>query len=558
MKRIIFILLLIIPLYINAQFPDDDLAPNHYFCIPENVVNNDYVGTVETWYHLDFSDIVFSMYSNYNNAFSINSSTGLITIADYTNIDGQFAVTTEISIKLKVTNGSADDVITAYITVVEGDSCVFIDPDYGGTESGTRSQPYNDWDDVKPLDPGYGYFQKRGTVYNNDISTTVDGNASDWIYLGAYYSGEDPEIDNQEASRRGFYIGNSTNSADYYKIYNFFITNCGYEGIKVEKFSENLLFANISIDSTGFDLANGPNLYIRDGDSDQERFIIINNLKTRRAQEHGAKIEGAGVDVYNFWGYDNYSSGIQFSGDAKPVIQCYNSTLTGALLHNNTLVGLNIQGDTLKINYVVSHSNSRGIAFYDEPYEVELRNFISYGNSANGISFNNAGHNQSASNGKIYGNGEIGVRIYNSSYNQYLYSCAIYGNTGSGISLESTVDSIYINNCSLYDNANPDIVETTTGIIYLKNTIYKQLSGTFQVTTCYDYDDGDPWIDKSSYDFHIIPNHYCTEYGTNLGLNEDIENYSDFKKYPIGAYGYNENRYKMSIGKPRLNSSIIF
>src|SRR3972149_3180761 len=132
-----------------AYDPTYVLAVSQKYAIPEDVDNGDLVGTwlkCLTW--TTQSSISFSLLDTYNGGFAI-SSTGNITIADATKIDGQISSQdVTIALRVQTTDGSYSEIDTAYIRVKEASYCVFIDYSYVGTETGSRAQPRNDLDDV--------------------------------------------------------------------------------------------------------------------------------------------------------------------------------------------------------------------------------------------------------------------------------------------------------------------------------------------------------------------------------------------------------------------------
>src|SRR3990172_8192033 len=66
------------------------LAVKQKYAIPENVETGDYIGTwLKTWTWKSQGSISFSIDRNFHDAFSINASTGLITVNNASRINGK-------------------------------------------------------------------------------------------------------------------------------------------------------------------------------------------------------------------------------------------------------------------------------------------------------------------------------------------------------------------------------------------------------------------------------------------------------------------------------------
>ena len=99
---------------------------------------------------------------------------------------------------------------------------VYIDPDWGGTESGTCSEPYSSWSDIV-FSASNDYYQKCGTTEhrNTNISIhNITGSSSNRVIIGAYYkksascivgvSGAKPIINRTNTSRSTIFSDTST------------------------------------------------------------------------------------------------------------------------------------------------------------------------------------------------------------------------------------------------------------------------------------------------------------------------------------------------------------
>ena len=99
---------------------------------------------------------------------------------------------------------------------------VYIDPDWGGTESGTCSEPYSSWSDIV-FSASNDYYQKCGTTEhrNTNISIhNITGSSSNRVIIGAYYkksascivgvSGAKPIINRNNTSGSAIFADTST------------------------------------------------------------------------------------------------------------------------------------------------------------------------------------------------------------------------------------------------------------------------------------------------------------------------------------------------------------
>ena len=200
MRKNILILFIFVQIVCRAEYDSTYvLSVAQKYAIPEDVSNGDHVGTwLKTWTWQSVGTISFSMEQNFNSAFSINSSSGLITIADASKINGKVVQQdTLINLIIRTTDSREGyELDTARIWVKENAYCKFIDPTYSNTESGTRTQPYNDIND--PIfTPGYGYFIKRGTVLRGPTTQMKSKESSEEhpMIIASYGSGNNATFD---------------------------------------------------------------------------------------------------------------------------------------------------------------------------------------------------------------------------------------------------------------------------------------------------------------------------------------------------------------------------
>lgn len=196
----------------KADFHDQYvLAVKQKFAIPENVQNGDHVGTwLKTITWKSKGAVSFRIEGNFRDVFSINASTGLITISNASGISGKIVKQdTLVNLLIRTSDPDGSELDTAQIYIKENSFCKFIDYSYRGTETGRRDQPYNDLDDVT-LTPGYGYFLKRGNIIYGETTSISShkATASHPTLIAAYGSGNRPKF--TSGSNICFYLGDSS------------------------------------------------------------------------------------------------------------------------------------------------------------------------------------------------------------------------------------------------------------------------------------------------------------------------------------------------------------
>src|SRR5512133_1116662 len=173
-RMLLFVVLILFSTFqfSKADFHDQYvIAVKQKFAIPENVQNGDHVGIwLKTLTWKSTGTVSFRIEGNFKDAFSINSSTGLITISNAAGIKGKIVKQdTLINLLIRTSDPDGSELDTAQIFVKENGYCKFIDYSFRGTETGLRDQPYNDLDDAT-LTPGYGYFLKRGNIIYDETT----------------------------------------------------------------------------------------------------------------------------------------------------------------------------------------------------------------------------------------------------------------------------------------------------------------------------------------------------------------------------------------------------
>ncbi len=253
MKKYILVTLLLLQLVCKAEYDSTYvLAAAQKYAIPENVSNGDYVGTwLKTYTWSPSGTISFSIQQNFKNAFSINSSSGLITISDATKINGKVVQQdTLINLIVRTTDsGIGYELDTAKIWVKENSYCVFIDRSQGTNGSGTRLSPEKDLDDIT-FAAGYGYFLKRGvTIYSsNTILIQLVATAAHPTIFAAYGTGAKPSFEGGGTANVGFSIGSQFNpnggKSEYLHFYDLVMRNFGSIACKTWRPSRNISWYN--------------------------------------------------------------------------------------------------------------------------------------------------------------------------------------------------------------------------------------------------------------------------------------------------------------------------
>ncbi|HBL73878.1 MAG: hypothetical protein A2W90_14395 [Bacteroidetes bacterium GWF2_42_66] len=256
MKKFILILFVLVQLVCRAEYDSTYvLSVAQKYAIPEDVSNGDHVGTwLKTWTWASVGTVSYSMEQNFDNAFSINSSSGLITITDESKINGKVVQQdTLINLIIRTTDsGVGYELDTARIWVKENGYCKFVDFSAGSNGDGTKASPYNDLDDIT-WQTACGYFLKRGTVKyaeHTNISTHIASTVHPTI-IGAYGQGRKPVFDGTGglSGSECFYFGSSSNQTngrcENIYMYDIEIFDYTFTAIKYNRESRSIGFYNI-------------------------------------------------------------------------------------------------------------------------------------------------------------------------------------------------------------------------------------------------------------------------------------------------------------------------
>lgn len=239
------------------------LACKQKFATPEDVANGDVVGTwLKTFTWMDNGTPSFNIATNWNSAFAIDHNTGVITVADYTKINGKIVQQdTVINLIINTEQNLMFENDTAQIWVKENAHCVFIDYSQGTNGSGTKSSPEKDIDDIT-ITTGIGYFLKRGTTITNEGTTITNhlASAAHPTIFAAYGTGNKPKFNGGSYC---FYLGDY--SFDGYEVtgmyfYDLWIRNYTASAFYVLPPSDTIGIYNCDLYNNATSQANGANV----------------------------------------------------------------------------------------------------------------------------------------------------------------------------------------------------------------------------------------------------------------------------------------------------------
>lgn len=550
------------------------------YAIPEAVENNDVVGTwMKTYTWRSGAAVTFSIYQNHQNAFAINSSTGVITIADASKINGKVVQQdTIITLLVKSTDAvHGYELDTAYVRVKENSYCKFFDYAYSGTESGTRSQPYNDLGDPAKVH-GYGYFIKRGNsstaqtyTINPGSGTPAEANPT---VIAAYGTGDKPIFDGTGLGATVTCISIGGTSSNY-QIYDLEIKNYPARaiytpssntmkniGIYNMKFSgnnfgnTNINYADITFDGSAGDSLNLKNHEVRNVESTGSQGPIV------YAMASGVSIYNAKTSPSNA---DTSGSGYTFRLGPRgklthfyvtaggrgmsiiyPFITVTDGYVTGCKNAGYFAVGTSPNFSTyLTINNVHFFRNRHGVYAFDNgsPRGWVIKNSIFEESTVTGIYFNNSNINNTITRCKFIDNAVNGIRMSASAATtgHMVSYCSFFNNATAAI----TVANSNIQSSKFYNlTSNNAIALSTNAANELRNSFYPSVTGSHVSSNNIDTDDittADYFNNFATGDFTLkstATNAINTGYTT--GLSYDIIGTSvpQGAGTDIGAYEY--------------------
>lgn len=573
MNKLIYILLFV-PVFCFGQFNDNrsDISYNWQKLLTfDGASNNDSIGKFYACYSYDtIGNITFSLDSA-SNAYGITASTGMLYVADNTYLTWGYD-----TIKVQVCDdGASCGIYYGFIRVKDEDSCVFVDPDWSGTESGTLSEPYNAWSDIVSFTPSYCYMQKRGTSTSSHVVlNAIIATASSPTLVGAYSTGTIPII-TEVSSAGGVYFGSfSGTGCQYVEVYDFyFYNNDPYSGVYIDATSDAYSIEVWGCKAHG--CGNNAGFYTR-GDYEDDVRDLSYGFYNCESSNNGTNIHGfkvnRSVDVINCYSHDNDNSGISCAiGTLDTVMYCYS--------HSNVASGIELQGDSILVEKNVVYNNGLGGINMDaEAYweDCIIRSNIVFGQRDQGIGLYDA-INILVENNNIYENGQGGNYFARWGINiQGSIDCVIRYNSirdnvdggirvrnGYGASTYSSGDSVYYNWISESPAKAIAMFNGNGGNLYfLNNTIY--LDSIYESSSNYnvvaygniveyiDYDVGSNnllmnsdtiFTDASNYDFTLKKNAInAIDQGYDWGQTRDFTGIRMDDTPDIGAFEFEKKR----------------
>ncbi|OFX33285.1 MAG: hypothetical protein A2W92_18675 [Bacteroidetes bacterium GWA2_42_15] len=443
------------------------------------------------------------MEQNFNSAFSINSSSGLITVSDASKIKGKVVQQdTLINLIIRTTDsGEGYELDTAKIWVKENAYCKFIDYSYSGTENGTRVQPYNDLDDVEKT-PGYGYFIKRGVRFSQG-ATRIKGHmatASNPTIFGAYGTGERPTFDGR-GQGHCFYFGENANpetdKVENVKFYDIAIKrypNCAW---KIQRKSSFLGWYNCVSDSNAFKYSEAQLIINTSNYLDSVNYLpneLINCTFNRTIDDPAV---------------DENSSLIKCGNGPLTTVNCYfsnsvhaswratcgrGSSLKHSIIENSGIKGIQIRDNNITIEDVrIINSAQDAIEItgnttgnYYMPNGTTIKNcFIKQGGSEASIIVREPSstfqicHNTTIEN-CLLENGNIGIQS-NDSYSMQIRKNKISGFSSYPIRIYTNYSNKVFNPAITYNviyNSGALVVEDGMGAKIYNNTVDGEINLT--------------------------------------------------------------------------------
>lgn len=553
------------------------------FAIPEDVEDSDVVGTWQktfTW--RSGNAVSYSIQTNHQGAFAINSSTGVITVSDATKINGKVVQQdTVIALVIKSTDAVLGyELDTAYVRVKENSYCRFIDYSYASTESGTRMQPYNDFGDVT-WTAGYGYFVKRGnTPTDKGYSITgIANTATNPLVIGAYGTGNRPEFNGSGLTTTDglFTFTTSPVIPQHYQIYDldaknypervlnvgsgakyFGVYNMTYQDNYIDAWSQHLgeIYFNGSLgDSLNFKWHDIRNIESSGGYAPVIRSIATKlyayNIKTDivtsadgstapSASNHGWSVRTA---PYNYFYH------FVFTGNGRHVQNYYpHCTFQDGYVYESSNTGYLGQGSPngLVLDNILFRRCGSGIYIFDSGHDnIRIKNCL-FDRNTNGIYFNNSGNDVIVERCAFRENATYGMRIGASTSAGYgddmiIRYCSFFDD---GTSIYSSSVNGIINGVvhNLTANGTIDFTNSTTTTV--RNCFYSTLSGTLTTSNNLDVDGittGDYFQNYATGDYRLKSTATSAiDQGYTMSVTPDIAGTSvpQGSATDIGAYEY--------------------
>ena len=553
------------------------ITHDQLYIVPSDVVNGDYIGEV----HYNCTDSIFNdrtdtylwsiISGNYGTAFSIDTD-GLLAVNLASAVTD---VADDFTLEVQITNGSSAD--TAECTIIYRENMIYVDLDVAGDAgAGTRADPHGIGHDYGQYTGDTTVLFKRGSSGISPTGTmSIYNNTGDWLVYGAYGQGAKPIfLENTSADTRPFFLGfdddgapfAEATSADSVILMDLKVYcndpndgNGGYDNaVHIRRGSDHDKLYRMHFVQSGGDAS----VLVRGevNTNSAHKFYDIQGDST--ITERVLKLEAGGSEVVNL---------AQLYGDgAFLYTSAYAGTtlapMTAKYLYTEAAPGgsnnypLDIRDGYCTIEYAVV--KGWGIAMHFQEYDYAsgypvgqhqtMKNMIiedcgvgTYFSTSDGppydpwsdLTFENIYMSGmtgigSESSGVGFDFGRSSAGVINTVN---IINCIVIGSDSSGVSTNSSITDLTIENSIFYGNGgNGDIdVSAGTGEV-VRNTIF-QTSDT-DTQTNYDYDTGDPFVDKANGDYRTADGiTLVIDKGTNISQANDIIN-AVINKQDIGPF----------------------
>ena len=289
------------------------LSHNQLMLTYAGASNNDFVGTWDPWYpskDTTSGTFSYSLINDISGTYAINSSTGIITIA---NNSGLAARTDEVIVQTSLQDRTEID--TAFVRVVATANSHFTDPSVGSDGTGSRASPWKTLNG-KTQQAGHAYFLARGTTYTDlmnagysaCIIVSVAGTSGSEIMFGAYGTGNRPIL-NPGVANYGFSI-----VADFNQIYELKFTNARNGILKRNTgvWHDHTTLSDLEFDDAGN--VNGQIFWQPIANAfDYPTFDRMYDIYSHNGDEYGIKIENGHVTMRNVKTIDNVRYGVSLA-----------------------------------------------------------------------------------------------------------------------------------------------------------------------------------------------------------------------------------------------------
>jgi hypothetical protein len=442
----------------------------------------------------------------------------------------------------------------------------YIDSNFSGTSTGSRSAPFRNFKDsgFGTGEPGLAYLFRRGTTYVEDRIYLKNGENDEKMIFGAWGQGDRPIFNGNSKdlvlmSLGSWYGVEYPESDKCYNVdvYDFDIRDFGAAGgpmIGLSRSGHTFNFYRIRI-SGGTSSHTGA-IYFMCADPRNELYdsnIYMQDIESFNNDGRGIKIEAGGVLVENF-----KDSG----SDSTPISAGMTPNVTLRYIHLQTsegVTGPNLRQYDQYIEWAYITGFYRAIFVMPTmdipgygPWPLNrnaIRNVIIDGTRGNsGITMTSGGaasnvpENLLIERVLVRGATSSGIHIRGSAVNTNIRYSLVYGNQ-NGISIDEGVTGTRIHNSIVVDNLENDlVVENGDGHDgELINTIFDSKVSHFATeSTNYILADDSHFVDRSAGNYRPSANAPYVGSGTPLGYNLDLDGQAVGDPPTIGCYEYVE------------------